>query len=125
MAKSSPLLALTAFTTICVITACGQPAKNSVTTSEGLTTQTVAPAPIQGVVAQPVANATDSSGAAVNYDQPGDRDVTVNAPFSATRVDRDTGSVHVDAPFVHIDKAGRGQKMHIDIGGDGADDKSR
>jgi len=127
MAKFALLSPVTAVIVICVLTGCGQSATNSTSTStsEVSRTQVATPVPVQNGVAQPAGNTIDQSDAAVNYDQPGDRNVTVNAPFSDTRVDRDTGSVHIDAPFVHIDKAGRGQKMHIDIGGDSGADNSR
>jgi hypothetical protein len=123
MTKSALLSAVSTITAVCILTGCGQSATNS--SSEVSTTQVAAPAPGQNNLAQPAGNIMDQPDAGVNYDQPGDRNVTVNAPFSATKVDRDTGSVHIDAPFVHIDKAGRGQKMHIDVGGDSGASNSR
>jgi hypothetical protein len=123
MPKSALLSVVSMITAMCVITGCGQSATNS--SAEESTTQVATPAPVQNNIAQPAGNSVGQPDAGVNYDQPGDRNVTVNAPFSATKVDRDTGSVHIDAPFVHIDKAGRGQKMHIDIGGDSDASNSR
>jgi hypothetical protein len=123
MTKSALLLAVSTITAVCILTGCGQSATNS--SSEVSTTQLATPAPVQNNLAQPAGNIMDQPDAGVNFDQPGDRNVTVNAPFSATKIDRDTGSVHIDAPFVHIDKAGRGQKMHIDIGGDSSASNSR
>jgi len=133
MAKFVLLSTFMTVAVVCVLTGCGQSAtnstststSNSTSTSEVSTTPVATPVRVQNGVAQPAGNTIDQSDAAVNYDQPGDRNVTVNAPFSATRVDRDTGSVHIDAPFVHIDKVGRGQKVHIDIGGDRGADNSR
>jgi hypothetical protein len=125
MAKST-LSGLIAIAAVYALTGCGQSTTNS--TSAVSTTQLApapAPIPLQNTVAQPANTSVVQPDGSVNYDQPGDRNVTVNAPFSATKVDRDTGSVHIDAPFVHIEKAGRGQKMHIDIGGDSGLDNSR
>ena len=118
------LSAISVFAVVSFLSGCGQAPDHSI--SEAQPAQVVhpvqpMPVPDQGTSGQPMMPGATLPDGSVNYDQPGDRNVTVNAPFSDTRVDRDTGSVHIDAPFVHIDKAGRGQKMHIDIGGDSAD----
>jgi major membrane immunogen (membrane-anchored lipoprotein) len=50
-----------------------------------------------------------------NYDDGANRRVRVRAPFVHLNIDRDTGSLHLHTPFVHVDKSGRGQSTDVDI----------
>jgi hypothetical protein len=59
-------------------------------------------------------NATSGRGRSYDDNQR-DRHVRVNMPLVHVNVDRDTGSVHVDAPFVHIRKHSRDEQSQISI----------
>jgi hypothetical protein len=45
----------------------------------------------------------------------GDRHVRVNVPLVHVNVDRDSGGVHIDAPFVHINKRSRYDSSEVSI----------
>jgi hypothetical protein len=45
----------------------------------------------------------------------GDRHVRVNVPFVHLNVDKDTGGVHLDAPFVHINKPSRYDQSQVSV----------
>jgi hypothetical protein len=71
----------------------------------------------QSYGAAPAANAQYPGGGYANTEGygDGDRHVRVNAPLVHVNVDRDNGGVHIDLPFVHINKPSRYESSQVSI----------
>ena len=71
----------------------------------------------QSYGAPPAASAQYPGGGYANTEGygDGDRHVRVNAPLVHVNVDRDNGGVHIDVPFVHINKPSRYESPQVSI----------
>jgi hypothetical protein len=56
-----------------------------------------------------------NAGSPDDYRNQGDRHVRVNMPLVHVNVDRDNGGVHIDVPFVHINKPGRFEPSQVSV----------
>jgi hypothetical protein len=65
--------------------------------------------------AQYGSGAYSNAGSPDDYRNQGDRHVRVNMPLVHVNVDRDNGGVHIDVPFVHINKPGRFEPAQVSV----------
>ncbi len=71
-----------------------------------------------------VNNYPDQYGPTDRYNDGARRHIRVRAPFVNLNIDRDSGSVHLNSPFVRVDKSGRGQHTDVDVPGPQAESQS-
>jgi hypothetical protein len=134
MQSRNILQVLLVLTALCEVTGCSQSNQNSdpmasqnsdtsVTTTKIINGQavrqtetrhiTVEPLPPNGQL--PVDATRNDETDTDNFSNGNSRQVRISAPLVNLNVDRDSGSVHVNTPFVRIDKNGRGQGAEIEI----------